>query len=287
MSRRGSSLIELLVVIGIIGVVLLLFLPALAGGNEAARRIQCMNNLRQISLSLLNYHHEFGVFPPGYTDGPSPRGAAPGSVWGWFPSMLAHIEQNSLAREINPFRPVDSPENRTARISSIRTMICGPKSEGDRDLLKFPSGPKGQPPVEMASACYVASFGTRDPLDPKWKGQGDGVFFRNSAIGLHQVVDGVSTTFLVGERDRRLAPSAWMGGIGPQGVAMVVGSTGDDPGPNGKPRRPWQFSSPHEGGAFFAFADGGVRFVTDTASPPIYRALATRNGEEAVPDPMD
>jgi prepilin-type processing-associated H-X9-DG protein len=113
------------------------------------------------------------------------------------------------------------------------------------------------------------------------------VFFLDSAIGLVHLEDGASTTFLLGERSRDSGPATWTGAIGERGAALVLGSTGKDRGPNARPRTPYQFSSRHDGGAYFAFADGGVRFVRSEIGEAVYHALATRAGGEFTGDVLE
>jgi prepilin-type N-terminal cleavage/methylation domain-containing protein len=88
---RGFTLVELLVVIAIIGILVSLLLPAVQSAREAARRISCSNNQRQITVALLNYHDTFGAFPPGALGG-----------WGhsWTANILPQLEQQSLAAGI-------------------------------------------------------------------------------------------------------------------------------------------------------------------------------------------
>ena len=97
---RAFTLIELLVVISIIAVLIALLLPAVQSAREAARRAQCVNNLKQIGLGLFNYENAIGAFPPGYIDRQNNPIFTPdldmGPGWGWAAMVLPNLEQQPL-----------------------------------------------------------------------------------------------------------------------------------------------------------------------------------------------
>jgi prepilin-type N-terminal cleavage/methylation domain-containing protein len=95
-SGRGFTLIELLVVISIIGVLIALLLPAVQMAREAARRSQCVNNLKQMGIALHSYHGTHQVFPPGYVSNYDTSGNDTGPGWGWSAMFLPSMEQKPL-----------------------------------------------------------------------------------------------------------------------------------------------------------------------------------------------
>jgi prepilin-type N-terminal cleavage/methylation domain-containing protein len=99
MKRRGFTLIELLVVIAIIAVLIALLLPAVQSAREAARRAQCINNLKQIALAVHNYHDQVGSFPPGNLTVDSWQWDGP--WWGWATYILPQTELGTLYNALN------------------------------------------------------------------------------------------------------------------------------------------------------------------------------------------
>jgi prepilin-type N-terminal cleavage/methylation domain-containing protein/prepilin-type processing-associated H-X9-DG protein len=296
--RRAFTLIELLVVMALIGLLVALLLPAVQAAREAARRAQCTNNLKQIGLAVHNYEATHRAFPPGYISGSAADGSDIGPGWGWAAMLLPQVEQGPMFDAINFGLGVEHPANLTGRLPSVGAYLC--PSDGaagpswwamKRDAAGIPAGRI----CEVAPGNYVGMYGTSDPgLD------GDGIFFRNSQVGIRDVGDGTAHTLLAGERSFRLGEATWTGsvtgavlfpvdgdGVGyprAEGApGMVLGHAGGRRGPGDPSGEVNQFYSDHSGrGVNFLFADGHVAFLKATMDYRAYRALATRAGGEAI-----
>jgi prepilin-type N-terminal cleavage/methylation domain-containing protein/prepilin-type processing-associated H-X9-DG protein len=221
--NRGFTLVELLVVIAIIGILVGLLLPAVQQVREAARRVSCQNNLRQLGLALHNYQSALSKFPPGYAymsgaDYAAQTGypVAPGyddanylgQAWGAF--VLPYIEQNNLYQTIDFDLPGFDVANLPARETPLGTFLCPTDAWSQSN---FVIRDDSVTPVERyAAASYCANWGPASgvletPGDPSddinldaTPDQSDGPFFRNSRIGFRDIADGTSNTLALGER---------------------------------------------------------------------------------------
>ena len=264
---------ELVAVLAIIGAMILLLLPAVLAGHELARAIQCQNNQKQIALSLLNYHYDHQSFPPGYS-----REQGTGRGRSWAIQILPYFEQTRLFGSIDRDADIGAAENLTARVCNLSSFTC-PLDLRRMETMRVAGPPGVKDPVELARASFVGSFGTGDPLDPA---PSDGMFMQDRSVQIEDVLDGSSTTFLIGERRQNAGPTSWAGPVGARGPAMILGSTMGDAGPNRKPLRGEGYSSRHPGGAYFGYGDGSVRFLSDTVGTSTFKALATRRGGELI-----
>lgn len=288
--HRGFTLVELLVVIAIIGILVGLLLPAVQAAREAARRAQCMNNVRQLGLGVSNYESAFKRFPSGWTD--FRKTTKPG--WSVSHSLLPFIEQSNIANAIDANFPIDAPANKPYLQTVIPTFICpsdplsstfqiAEHEEGDHDHEEeeghgghnVDEGPKLFP---IAKCNYVGVFGTLEIDEAPYAG--DGTFFGNSRIRISELTDGVSNTFIYGERSSKLGGSLWHGYISDAAVAAArfLGTT--DHVPNSREGHFDDFSSYHTGGTHFVFGDCSTRFLSNSIDLEVFQSLATRNGGE-------
>jgi len=304
---RGFTLIELLVVIAVISVLIALLLPAVQGAREAARRINCTNNLKQIGLALNNYHDVHNTFPPGYIslwrrDG-SDAGVAEddfGPGWAWGAMILPHLEQTPLFDSINFSLSVAMPQNDTASLMRVKAYLC----PSDSPPFSVPVRDQNNSVTvdTVGTSNYVGCYGVGEIGAAP--GRGNGVFYRNSRTSLAAITDGSSQTVCIGERSHNLSYVTWtsrsLGGwlfktssveggtdqFNPdpeEAFTMVLGPAGLDDGPR-TPNHPEahveDYWSRHPGGVNFVFGDGSVKLIKNSISPAVYRGLFTRSGGE-------
>jgi prepilin-type N-terminal cleavage/methylation domain-containing protein/prepilin-type processing-associated H-X9-DG protein len=307
--RRAFTLIELLVVIAIIAVLIALLLPAVQSAREAARRIQCVNNLKQIGLGLHNYYDSRNSLPGAYLDYDVTKFSA-------LSQILPFVEQSPMFNALNFMVVYNHPMNTTIMFANVSGFIC-------------PDDPINTLASAGAQTNYMASMGS----GVVWQSASgpntgmpapNGVFYGNSATTFGGITDGLSNTAFFSERVMAdgnnavvspasdvffspLAPATpdqamqmcqavditdlgnqfalFMGAPWVNGQHVFQTITG----PNSRScgfftilRATMPPSSRHPGGVNVLFGDGGVRFVKDTVNLQAWRATGTRAGGEVI-----
>ena len=305
----GFTLIELLVVIAIIAVLIALLLPAVQSAREAARRSQCVNNLKQIGLALHNYASTSGVFPPGYSSfykrdsgdaGTAEDDIGPG--WAWGSMILPQLEQKPIYDAINFNLTMTFAANTTIQTLRMAAYLC--PSDVTKELVPVRNEGNTATIYTVGSGNYVGMYGVGEIGDAP--GAGTGLFYRNSRTSYADILDGTSQTISQGERSHNLSYVTWTGrAVGgylfktssfeggtdtynpdpEESFTMILGPVGTENGPR-TPNHPTahveDYWSRHPGGVNCLFADGSVHFIKNSISPPAWQALATRSGGEVL-----
>ena len=271
-TRRGFTLIELLVVIAIIAVLIALLLPAVQSAREAARRAQCVNNLKQLGLACHNYESANGCFPAGHFTSVRNTDLAPREGANIFVRLLPFIEGQPQANAYNMAFSNGSAQNVTIAGLGVATLWC-PSDALVNNAQPIDTGSYVVPPGSwrQAYSSYAASQGTwglrirsSDTTFTARVANMNGVIFGHSAVTIAGIPDGTSNTFLMGEHGHGLLPQSqinyyhwWNSGYYAD-VLFEVSQVG------GYDFYAMNASSFHPGGVNMAFADGSVRFVKDT-----------------------
>jgi prepilin-type N-terminal cleavage/methylation domain-containing protein len=314
MKRRAFTLVELLVVIAIIGILVALLLPAVQAAREAARRLQCSNNVKQIALALHNYENSMKELPFGSGYGFTHTGT-------WMSFILPQLEQQNLFNMIDFKRPMFHDVNKPAITTKISFLICPSDPQGARPILKnrmdscasSATGTHCNPP-EVFGLWYPASMGPTHPdqcphcpagATPSasnyccqgcnWGtyGSGCGISDMNSVgmfcrcpkgVDFGSVPDGLSNTWMIGET--LPGHCGWNGAFMPNfTVAPTTIPLNTLISDNGTHSLWWSssgFKSLHGGGAYLAMGDASVHYINENIDFKLYNNLGTRAGGEAV-----
>jgi prepilin-type N-terminal cleavage/methylation domain-containing protein/prepilin-type processing-associated H-X9-DG protein len=232
-ARRGFTLIELLVAIAIIAVLIALLLPAVQSAREAARRAQCVNNLKQIGLAIANYESTHSCIVPGYISSSLPLSYAPvsgynpdsqtndnGPGWGWLALLLSFAEQTPLYNAINVNLPTWVADNSTVVTVQLNVYLCPSANNPTPTCMMVDANLKLLPVANpfFARANYQYNMGWNDTsITPANTNYDDpvrgcnGPIYRNSHITYAGVIDGLSNTIFASEKTPYLADATWVG----------------------------------------------------------------------------
>ena len=296
MQKRGFTLIELLVVIAIIGILIAMLLPAVQAAREAARRMQCSNQLHQLSIAFHNYHGAVGAFPS------TPRPDSSDYSLGWEVDVLPYCEEKSLYEQIETDRSTggghfyrDSTNNKIALENIPPSWTC-PSAQPYENWV----GIRMDYLSIMGPGAYLGTSFQDCPEG--WCGDfsTDGIMVPGKPKGVRDVTDGTSNTLMLGEQSYWRA--GWIGSIIRSGVnycvlhsknirypinsdPMAVGYyVKDTDAPAGAAKtveyNDFWFGSDHPGGTNFALADGSVRYIGEEIEFDLYCELSTIAGGE-------
>lgn len=189
--RRAFTLIELLVVIAIIAILIALLLPAVQQAREAARRIQCKNNLKQLALACHNYLDVFASLPPSACINPAVTVTGNNGSWGVHGRILPYLEQGNLYNEVDLTQPWDFQ----SAIDGLKIPTYACPSDPGSDRARDP----GSGRVTLYPTNYGFNFGTWFVYNPLTGQGGDGAFFPNARLSMAAFTDGTSNTLLAAD----------------------------------------------------------------------------------------
>jgi prepilin-type N-terminal cleavage/methylation domain-containing protein/prepilin-type processing-associated H-X9-DG protein len=307
--RRGFTLIELLVVIAIIGVLIALLLPAVQKVREAANRVKCLNNLKQLSLGMLNYHFALGTLPDG---GSTYHGSGT-----WQVLILPYIEQDALRALYQGYDqlPVNGAwiAPNLGNVTSKQLALCTCPS----DTIALTGG---QTWAGASYHNYAGNFGNTAVSDSYANGamrtetSYNGLVFAGAPFRYHNpqrlsdITDGTSNTLMLAEvvQGQRidLRGFTWWGdaaafvtSLRPNDANPDVVTHPDfcDPNPPNPPAnctgintadgyavRVFAARSRHSGGVNVSFCDGSCRWISNQVDPQTWHALGTSQGSEVL-----
>lgn len=295
MKRQAFTLVELLVVIAIIGILVALLLPAVQMAREAARRMQCSNNLKQIGIAMHNHHDTYKKMPGGYWYKGANVGWSWKSAWSWNVQLMPFMEQGAVYDQLDAANTLPHDWNGTPEFEQsggVEGLLC-PSSAGD--LFEHEWGWKtlGKHPKSDYAGCRgFYSFWAKGGEEEKLARDSNGAVPPVDGIKFSSITDGLSNTFLAGEANGQpLTPTSGTEPSDPTTEntpknpltgkdvpCSLFGTHYSRSNGNGNTRNVYVklndptsdirngFSSNHPGGANFVLCDGSVRFVSETIS---------------------
>ncbi|MGB1926322.1 MAG: DUF1559 domain-containing protein [Rubripirellula sp.] len=256
-SRSGFTLVELLVVLGIIALMIGLLLPAVQAVRESARRMQCQNNLHQLGIGLHNYHAAFRTFPPGGLE-VRPQWRR-GKQFAWSALLLPYIEANSTYEKINFDYPFDHKINRDAASDVIETFLCP-------STARYSTRHRGRGATDYGG-IYGERIVSRN-YPPR------GVMIHERSVRFRDITDGTMRTLMISE-DADFPDGQWINAWNLFDQAFSI---------NRAPRFENDIRSMHPQGANGLFADGSAKFLDENIDLEVLAAICTRNGAEVGKD---
>jgi prepilin-type N-terminal cleavage/methylation domain-containing protein len=285
-SRRAFTLVELLVVISIIAVLIGLLLPAVQRVREAANRIKCANNMKQIGLAMHNYEALNETLPPSRIKGEGPS-------WAWL--ILPGLEQDNLYALWDYARHQLNQVAVETLQAAVPQYFCPSRRPPSPEPVKAfaqPTDCLARDGVRGAPGDYAACIGSVGIDQPTRlpggeTAQPDGAFQRQPGLAFAALTDGLSNTFLVGEKHiprGHIRDFPWDCSIfdGHQWVCHTRAAGPDFPIATNRQADVWSFGSEHPGICQFLYGDGSVRAVKSHINPVTLGLLANRQDGQVI-----
>ena len=301
--QHGFTLVELLVVIAIIGILIAMLLPAVQAAREAARRMQCSNNLKQIGTALHNYHSQYNSLPMGGTHHYKfDSNIAKTGTWPML--ILPFMELQVIYEKFDITAPLGlkDPVNAEACRSEVPGYVCPSDPDGSNPIFTNRHSRDNHPtsmglwyagsigPTHM-DACPFCPNPFAGPNNYCCQGNSYGTYAKEDSVGVFgrnefctkfgEITDGLSNTIMVGET--LPGHCIWMGAFNPN---MTVTGTGtpinimESSSDGSNWYRTCGFKSTHPGGANFLLADGSVTFLDEAIDYYTFNVMGTKAGGE-------